>query len=108
MCSSLCITAPPDGQDRKQQWSPQLVPHCGEGESTSLTLGTRQLSLLQTDAQACLPSDNLKHLGNMPCAVWAVEQASLRPPETLWRSGCCVEFIVYCFGLVCILKFALS
>lgn len=94
-----------------------MVPSAGaslcEGESTSLTLGTRQLSLLQTDAQACLPSDNLKHLGNVPCAVWAVEQASLRSLETavewaLWRSGCCVEFIVYCFGLVCILKFALS
>lgn len=37
----------------------------GEGESTSLTLGTRQLSFLQTDAQAYLPSDNLKHLGNI-------------------------------------------
>lgn len=65
LCSSLCITAPPDGQDREQQWCPQLVPHCGEGESTSLTLGTRQLSFLQTDAQAYLPSDNLKHLGNI-------------------------------------------
>lgn len=32
-----------------------LVPHCGEGEGTSLTLGIGQLSLIQIDVQECLP-----------------------------------------------------